>query len=308
MALRLKLRLATGAFVGALTRLADRIRAVSGDALMQTNRKARNIISADIPERKQMEQKLADYQTRLRMLAFELTLAEDRTRRQVAMELHDLIGQSLSMAKLQLQKAVAAMGAAPSSSDLTNAIALVDQAIQNSRALIFDLCPPMLADLGLEATLEWLTRQFAEKHGLQVEFHDDQSHKVLSEALAMFLFRATRELLTNVVKHAGAREAVVSIWKDEEHVHIAVEDNGAGCNQAMAAGNFDRAQGRFGLFSIRERLALIGGHLEFQSRPNAGTRVEIAIHRGDVGFCFAPLIDKSKIERYTDAARNSDRS
>jgi signal transduction histidine kinase len=181
------------------------------------------------------------------------------------------------MAKLRLQKAVAAMGAAPSSNDLTNAIALVDQAIQDSRTLIFELCPPMLADLGLEAALEWLSRQFAEKHGLQVRFQDDRHRKVLSEALAMFLFRATRELLTNVVKHAGAREAVVAVWKDEEYVHIAVEDNGAGCNKAITTGNFDRGQGGFGLFSIRERLALIGGHLKFQSKPGAGTRVEIAM-------------------------------
>lgn len=279
MALWLKLKAAGTAVIGNLTRLPAEIRADGSTVPPQSSRQEHEELesNAKILERQQMEQKLADYQTKLRMLAFDLTLAEDRTRRQVATELHDMIGQSLSMAKLRLQKAVASMGSTPSSTDLTNAIALVDQAIRDSRTLIFDLCPPMLADLGLEATLEWLSRQFTEKQGLNVRFQDDQHRKVLSEALAMFLFRATRELLTNVVKHAHASEAMVSIWKDEDRVHIAVEDNGIGCNKAITTEDFDRGQGGFGLFSIRERLSLIGGQLTIQSDQGEGTRVEIAL-------------------------------
>ena len=161
----------------------------------------------------------------------------------------------------------------------------IGQTIQDTRTLTFDLSSPVLYELGFEmAVSEWLTDQIQKKHGITVEFEDDGEPKPLDDDVRILLFRDVRELLINVVKHAQAHKVKVSIKKLGEQICITVEDDGVGFDPAEVL-SMAAKRGEFGLFSIRERLERLGGHLEIESKPGSGCRIKM----------MAPL-KKEKIE------------
>jgi len=227
----------------------------------------------DITERRKAKQKLIDYQSQLKSLASQLTLAEEHERRRLAIELHDRISQSLVISKIKLE----ALRKCGYGEKLDKAIEEVcnsiGQTIQHTRTLTFDLGSPVLYELGFEmAVSEWLTSQIQEKHGLAVEFEDDGQPKPLDDDIRILLFRDVRELLVNIVKHAGAHKVKVSIKKPGKQICITVEDDGAGFDPAEVA-SMAAKRGEFGLFSIRERLEDLGGHLQIDSAPGQGCKV-----------------------------------
>jgi CheY-like chemotaxis protein len=158
---------------------------------------------------------------------------------------------------------------------------LIDQCISESRSLTVELSPPVLYDGGLAAGLNWLGRRVEEKHGLTVEVVAEPAANPADMDLSVFLFQAVRELLFNVVKHARAAWARVSMLpaKDGE-LRIEVRDDGEGCDPQRLAGHAGNGGG-FGLFSIRERLELLGGQLEIVAESGEGTRVAIVIPPGE---------------------------
>lgn len=212
------------------------------------------------------------YQAQLRSLSSQLSLTEERERRRIATELHDRIGHALTNASMKLSH----FRNQNSSEDEKNKIvadvhALVEQSIQDTQTLTFELSPPILYDLGLEAAIDWLAEQIQLQHGITVNCIDDMTPKPIDESLRVLLFQATRELLFNVVKHAKASQVTISISREEEYVRITIEDNGIGFDAAKFKPRYGK-KGGFGLFSIRERLAHQGGRLEFDSEPGKGTR------------------------------------
>jgi PAS domain S-box-containing protein len=228
-------------------------------------------ISLDITERKQLEEQLKIYQVQLLDLALELTLTEERERRQIATGLHDLIGQPLALARIQLGQ-LAAEGGSDECRQLAGAVRkLVEEAIRHVRTLIFDLSPPILYDLGLEAALRSLAERFSAQHGIAVDFADDGQVKPLAEGMRVLLFQAVRELLVNVVKHARANRAKVSIGREGRQVRVVIEDDGAGFHPESGA------RSGFGLFSIRERLSHLGGSMEISAGSGCGTRVVLTV-------------------------------
>jgi signal transduction histidine kinase len=142
--------------------------------------------------------------------------------------------------------------------------------------LTFDLGSPTLYELGLEAAIrEWLNEEVQQKHGIKTEFEDDSQPKPLDDDVCALLYRAVRELLVNVIKHANARHVKVSVCKEKNNICINVIDDGAGFISGVENLTSNRVGG-FGLFSIRERLSYLGGSLEIDSKPSKGTRVTLA--------------------------------
>ena len=227
-------------------------------------------IARDITDRKRLEEQLQTYQQQLRSLSTELTRAEDRERRRIAVELHDQVSQNLAVAALRIEALRASKPAEERTRLLDELSGLVDQMDGDIRSLTFELSPPVLHDLGLRAGLEWLAEEIQSQHGLLVEIHSPRQQQ-LGEDLASLLFRCVRELLTNVVKHAQADSAAVSIEQSGNALQVEVTDNGRGFNMS----DLDHGGSRFGLFSIRERLAHIGGQFEIESEPGSGTRCKI---------------------------------
>jgi len=225
-------------------------------------------ISRDITAQKQAENKLHAYQMQLQSLSSQLSQAEERERRRLAEDLHDLVGQSLAVIKMKLNAWKDTLYSSGHASSMMEVVKLLEHTINNTRSLTFDLSPPVLYELGLEAALEFLLEQFQERHGLEYEFRDDNQEKPLEDEVRILLYRCTSELLMNVVKHSQAQHVKLSIYQENSHISITLKDNGVGFY--IPEGEFGEVQG-FGLFSIRERLNWIGGSFKLESNPGRGT-------------------------------------
>ncbi len=237
-------------------------------------RKTNQQLEEEVRERKRAEQRLLIHQRKLRALASSLSLAEERGRRHISMEVHDRIGQSLAFAKIQLGMLLKSTPSDSFRKALDEVIKLVDEAIIDTRFLVAELSPPILYDLGFVPALEWLTQRMQKRYGIFLDLEDDGEPKHLSNEVRVLLFQSVRELLANVVKHAQAQRAKVSIARSGDHIRVEVNDDGVGFNpaeQRLGAGKDDR----FGLFSIRERLQPLGGDLTILSTPGQGTQVTL---------------------------------
>ena len=227
----------------------------------------------DITERKQAEVQIKAYQSRLKALAWQLTIAEERERRRLAMELHDQVGQSLAFMLMQLsvvQKASADRQEV--AAILADVSATLRLTIQETRHVIADLSPPLMNEVGLAAALsDWLNEQIEKRYGLSVEFVDDGQPKPLGEETQAILFRNVRELLKNVLKYANASRVTVTLQRRVCFVQIVVEDNGVGFD-ARQQFSVNAERGGFGLFSIEERMTDLDGWFEIKSRPGQGVK------------------------------------
>jgi len=243
-----------------------------------------------------VEQRTADLarvNEQLRSLASELSLAEERMRRRIAMDVHDHVGQNLAISKIKIESLRESATSPELAEDLEEIRDLISQTIESTRSLTFELSPPVLYELGFEAAVEWLVRQTRQQYGLSADFKADGQTKPLDNNVRVLLFQAVRELLVNVAKHAQAHNVTVSTRGVGNEIRVSVEDDGVGFGVSKA-GSHDYKTGGFGLFSIRERLGHIGGRLEVESKPGLGTRVTLT----------APIDQESQNDRRTAPLRN----
>ena len=234
------------------------------------------IIGRDITERKQAEEEIRRHQERLRSLASQLSLAEERERRRIATVVHDSISQTLVLSKIKLEVLREAISSTGYAKPLDEIIQLLKLIIEDSRSLTFEISSPILYQFGLEAAVEWLTKQIRDQHSIPCEFRDDRQPKPLDEDVKVLLYQAVRELLTNVVKHARAHSIKVSTRRDGHQMRITVEDDGVGFDSSDVSLPWSKAEG-FGLFNIRTRLDHLGGRLDIQAQPGHGTRVNLVV-------------------------------
>ena len=243
---------------------------------MSSDEKFPETLQAGVAGQKTDGQRIREYQEQLRTLALELSLTEERERRAIAADLHDHIGQALAVMRMKL---VTLQGNAVFSGmegDLAAIRKLLEQTIAYTRTLTFEISPPILYDLGLSAALEWLGEEFERKHGLKVMMHSGEGLERLEDQVRIILFKSVRELLMNVVKHAGVKRVTVSVDQVGGTVTLVVGDDGAGFD-ASESGGRTGLNGGFGLFSIRERMHFLGGGLHVDSAPGRGTQVTLTI-------------------------------
>jgi signal transduction histidine kinase len=143
--------------------------------------------------------------------------------------------------------------------------------------LTFDLSPPILYDLGLNAALEWISEQFGERHGLAIAVQCDEGVPPPDTETSVLLYRAVRELLTNVVKHAQAREVTIQARYRDGRAQVTVTDNGMGCDSAVLSIPVGAGSLGFGLRHLRERVRYRGGTLMITSSQGAGTSISITL-------------------------------
>ena len=233
-------------------------------------------IFTDITQLKQAEKELISYQEQLRSLASELSLVEERQRRCIATELNDYIGQTLFYCKNKLEalrESASFENFKPSTDEILD---LMEQTIDYTKSLTFQLGTPILYEEGLEAALKWLGYQFQKQLGLVFRFEDDLRPKPLSDETRILLYQAVRELMINVARHAKARNVKISIQRDYKNMQIDVEDDGIGVDTTKID-PYAKATGSFGLFTIHERLKYLGGHFKFSSKPGLGTKGTIIV-------------------------------
>jgi two-component system sensor histidine kinase UhpB len=231
----------------------------------------------DITERKTAEMRLRENQARLRALASELTRAEERQRRDLATELHDHVAQSLTFMGMQLTAARKQSAGRQVAATLDQVSESLRQVIQDTRNIMSDLSAPARTEPSFPAVLsERLMAQISERYGLETELIDDGEAKPLGMDARAVLFRSVRELLLNVVKHAAATRATVSLQRKDGAVEIVVQDNGRGLPGGRIPDQ-EPCAGGFGLYSIRERMRDLGGSLKMESRPGEGVKAILTV-------------------------------
>ncbi len=225
-------------------------------------------------ERRNAEADIRHQHRNIQKLNNELSVVEERQRRAIAEGLHDSIIQPLVFADIQISNLLKKCKDAQLRRGLGDLQTVVSDMILQSRNLTFDLCCPILYELGLEAAVEELAHNFLERqHGLKVSFSDDGPTRIKSEDLKIMLFRSVRELLVNVVKHARAKSVEIIVRYVENMILIGIRDDGVGLDVSKLKHNHYHSGG-LGIFSISQRLDYIGGCVEIE-RLNKGTAVSI---------------------------------
>jgi PAS domain S-box-containing protein len=230
-------------------------------------------------ERDRMTKELLEHENKLKVLTMELTLAEERERRRIAAGIHDDISQGLVMTKFELQKLEHAVSDPGISGTLNSLCDRLDEMMEDAYLLTFELSNPLLHTIGLGAAVEsWLEQQVRNKHGINYDFASNLSTLCLDLEVRITLFQAIRDLLTNVIEHARAKNVKVSIRDLDDRVQIAVKDDGIGfdATEVLETPSVGAA-GHFGLFNVRERIDYLGGNFDVLSASGQGTRITITV-------------------------------
>jgi PAS domain S-box-containing protein len=226
----------------------------------------------DITDRKHAEIRLRESNDKLQLLSRRLVESQETERRHIARELHDEVGQTLTVAEMNLQVVMRSSHASPLTRRLKDSLQAVERVLAQVRDLSLNLRPSMLDDLGLESALKWYINRQAALSGLQAEFQTDALEDRLDPVIETACFRVGQEALTNVVRHAHARVVNVTLRKQNGHLHLLVRDDGVGFD--VEALRQKAAQGAsLGLLSMEERATLVDGRLELKSTPGQGTEV-----------------------------------
>lgn len=227
------------------------------------------VIATDITERMQAEEKI-------RALASELTIAEQEERQRISQVLHDDLQQRLFAMRAQLSFVLESFTFDTVPAAIKESIdqlqSSLKEAITVTRNLSVDISPVVLQGEGISEAIHWLSARMKEQHGLQVEIDIKDNFDRLPDPLRVTLFQTVRELLFNVVKHAGTSQATVTVEKSDGNASILIADHGSGFDVKAVMADPQTAHG---LMIIRDRLKLMGGTLKIESAAGKGTRARI---------------------------------
>ena len=216
----------------------------------------------------ELERRVEERTAEVRFLSTRLLAAQEEERRRIARDLHDGLGGLLSAIKYKTE-------AAQRGHDLEEVVSLLQRTIEECRRIQMDLRPPLLDDLGLLATLNWLIREFQKRTpGLKVEKQFQVEEQAIPEALRTVIFRITQEALNNIAKYSGADWMLLSLRKIKGTLLLVVRDNGRGFEIEKALTKEGTERG-LGLTSMRERSELSGGTFSIESSPGQGTVVQV---------------------------------
>lgn len=230
------------------------------------------IFSEVITAAKEAEHKIAEDAQRLEQLSRRLLAAQEDERRNVARDLHDEIGQLLTVVKLDLQAVLRQPGTAALAPALKEGMESIDRVVARVRDLSLDLRPSMLDDLGLVPALRWYAQRQAKRADLALTLTLPHELPRLPGEIETVCFRVAQEALTNIARHAAARHVELTLVAEERELRLRVRDDGAGFDPEAARRD---AGAGFGLLGMRERAELAGGEFRFDSMPGRGTSVKV---------------------------------
>jgi len=228
----------------------------------------------DATEKIENEKKFSQYRKQIRTVASELSMAEERERRRLAVNLHDSVSQTLFVAKMQIGAMLKDEKRRNDTASIKELHDNVDAVLAQTRTLLFELSPPALYELGLEYAVEGLCEKLAKKHNLQISFVYDKCDRQMEMEIKVLLFQVIRELLNNVVKHSQATRVLVHIKPGNQYVRCTVEDNGVGFD-SNNLNRYVEGNAGFGLFNLKERLGHFEGNLMIGSETGVGTRATV---------------------------------
>jgi signal transduction histidine kinase len=217
---------------------------------------------------------------KLRLLSTELSLAEEAERRRIAEMLHEDLQQLLVAARMRLAALCITRCAAQRKPIAREIADVLKRSFELIRSLSVELVPPVLHERGLAAALEWLAAETHKNYNVEVTIEADSSANPKAADVRIFLVRAVRELLRNLVKHAvGSAVHITMQHLRPDKVRVIVADNGPGFDPTSLDAQLTRSQ-KFGLLNIRERVSSFGGEFHINSGPKRGTQITLSLLRG----------------------------
>jgi len=231
-------------------------------------------VITDITQQKQVEEVLKESEEQLRFLSSQLLTAQETERRRLSRELHDEVGQALAVLKLRTDFIRESLDKdkAKAREECERSLHYIDQVIENVRRLSRDLSPAVLENVGLTAAIKWLVENITHNHQARVTLDLIQVDDLFSQDSKIMIFRVIQEALTNIVRHAKAKNISIAIKRSGNRVMFLIEDDGKGFNVVKAAGR-EAAKKGLGLKTMDERVRMLRGTLDLHSEEGKGTRI-----------------------------------
>ncbi len=238
------------------------------------------VIAAIATENALLYEAMSAQRGQMRALAARLAEVQEQERQNLARELHDQMGQNLTVITLSLnlvEQLLPADTPPMVSHHLRDCIDLIDQMVQQVRSVMAELRPPVLDDYGLLAALRWYGQQFWQRTGVEVDVEDrciDQRFALTTETA---LFRIAQEALNNVAKHANASLVTMTVQCDDGPIRLKIADNGRGFDKAAV--QQASQDPHWGFLTMQERALAVGGVLQVNSQPGVGTTVIVEVEQ-----------------------------
>jgi PAS domain S-box-containing protein len=231
-----------------------------------------------ITERKQAEEALKESEKQLRVLSSQLVAAQETERKRISRELHDELGQALTVIKLRFDFVEKNLfeDQAEIRQECEYGLHYIDQVIENVRRLSRDLSPSILEDFGLSAALRWLINNFAKSYKMKVVLEMTDVDTLLPPETHVAIYRTLQEALTNIGKHSRAKNVTVAIHEHDGRVSFSIEDDGIGFDPAEAMRRNPAEKG-LGLETMKGRAQMAGGVLRVQATKGKGTLITLSI-------------------------------
>ena len=228
----------------------------------------------DITERKRAEIALRDSLEQLRSLSARLETAREQERTRIAREIHDELGHALTALKMDVAWLSGRLGgeSGPLAERGAAMSALIDRTVATVRAIATELRPSILDELGLAAAIEWQAAEFGRRTGIATRVSGPQAPPDLDGERATAVFRIVQEALTNVARHAGARNVSIALKELRTRIVLEVRDDGRGVLAAEAAG-----PGSLGILGMSERARSVGGRMTLKGRPGRGSTLRLSV-------------------------------
>ena len=262
-----------------LDELDQRVRERTNELLL-SNEKLRQ----EIEERKRAEQMLRESEQQLRSLSYQLMAAQEKERKRISRELHDELGQSLTIIKMRLRfiQENLMSDQIVLKEECENSTLYINQVIENMRRLSQDLSPAVLEDLGLTVALRWVIGNFIKNGNILITQDIMNIDQLLPVDSQIILYRILQETLTNIGKHSGAAHVSVVVREQDGGINFSVEDDGKGFEMEPSLAERTTPAG-LGLKTVDERVRMLGGTLSIWSRKGKGTRIAFRIPAGYSG-------------------------
>ncbi len=234
----------------------------------------------DVTDQKLKEQKLREYSQQLRKLNEKIGRTREEERIRIAREIHDELGQMLTVLKMdisvlsgQMKKKVSEEILAYFNNEAEKILDRINTIIKSVQRITTDLRPEVLDDLGLKEAIEWQSKEFESHSGIPVNFSTDlNSTDFLNDVQSTTLFRILQETLTNVMRHANASRVDISFYRRNNNIYLTVKDNGIGITKEQK-----EASTSFGMIGMRERTQFLGGNVDIKGEQGEGTTVTMWI-------------------------------
>ena len=220
---------------------------------------------------------IQDYQKSLQRMTTEMTLIEEKQKKEIASNIHDYLSQSLVVSNMRINELRKKSTFKKIDKDLSFIEKHISEALENSRKITYELSPPVLYQLGIIDALNWLLEDVEATHNIECRINSNVNYINLNEMKSILLYRCVQELLKNAIKYAKATLFIFKLDRNELGINIILTDNGVGFNTSLLNNHRSHTGSGFGLFAVQERVRNIQGEFKITSKINKGTTVKIFI-------------------------------